>query len=111
MFISAGYAELLGSLQGPFAYSYLFDAQLGYLDYALSSPSLTGQISGVTAWHINADEPDLIDYDTAFKLPNQIAIYAPDAYRSSDHDPVLVGLSLQATPPPEVIHSDGFEAE
>jgi predicted extracellular nuclease len=111
VFISAGYAELLGSLQGPFAYSYLFDAQLGYLDYALSSPSLTGQISGVTAWHINADEPDLIDYDTAFKLPNQIAIYAPDAYRSSDHDPVLVGLSLQATPPPEVIHSDGFEAE
>ncbi|MDH4067098.1 MAG: hypothetical protein OEW19_22080, partial [Acidobacteriota bacterium] len=38
------------------------------------------------------DEADLIDYDTSFKQAAQDAIYAPDAYRSSDHDPVLVGL-------------------
>ena len=30
----------------------------------------------------------------AFKGPNQDAIYAPDAYRSSDHDPVIVGLNV-----------------
>ena len=48
----------------------------------------------MTIWHINADEPDLIDYDTSFKLPNQDAIYAPDAYRSSDHDPVIIGLNV-----------------
>jgi len=45
-------------------------------------------------WHINADEPDLIDYDMSFKLDAQDAIYAPDAYRSSDHDPVIVGLAV-----------------
>jgi uncharacterized protein len=44
----------------------------------------------VTVWHINADEPDLIDYDMTFKQDAQDALYAPDAYRSSDHDPVIV---------------------
>ena len=48
----------------------------------------------MTVWHINADEPDLIDYDTSFKQDAQDAIYAPDAYRSSDHDPVIVGLNV-----------------
>jgi predicted extracellular nuclease len=57
---------------------------VGYLDHALASAKLTGQVTGVTVWHINADEADLIDYDTSFKGPNQDAIYAPDAYRSSD---------------------------
>jgi len=48
----------------------------------------------VTEWHINADEPDLIDYDTTFKQDAQDAIYAADAYRASDHDPVIGGLDL-----------------
>jgi hypothetical protein len=30
----------------------------------------------------------------SFKLPAQDALYAPDAYRSSDHDPVIIGLDL-----------------
>ena len=107
---AAGYTDLLASLEGEFAYSYVFDAQLGYLDYALSSSTLTGQVTGVTAWHINADEPDLIDYDTSFKQPAQQAIYAPDAFRSSDHDPVIVGLSLQAAPLPDLIFKNGFES-
>ncbi len=48
-------------------------------------------------WNVNADEPSLIDYDMSFKQPAQDALFAPDAYRSSDHDPVVVGLDL--TPP------------
>ena len=75
---------------------------MGYLDYALSSGNLTGQVTGTTAWHINADEPDLIDYDTSFKKANQDAIYAPDAYRSSDHDPVVVGLETCDEIPPTI---------
>jgi hypothetical protein len=66
------------------------------LDTGLASPTLTAQVTGTTVWHINADEPDLIDYDTSFKSDAQDAIYAPDAYRSSDHDPVIVGLDLLA---------------
>jgi predicted extracellular nuclease len=51
-------------------------------------------MTGATAWHINADEPDIIDYDTTFKRDAQDALYAPDQYRSSDHDAVIVGLRL-----------------
>ena len=37
------------------------------------------------------------DYNVEFKSPGQvISLYAPDAYRSSDHDPVLVGIKACA---------------
>jgi uncharacterized protein len=88
------YTDLLFNFIGEFAYSYLFDGQLGYLDHALANSDLLDEVTGVTVWHINADEADLIDYDTTFKSNPQDAIYAPDAYRSSDHDPVIVGLVL-----------------
>jgi predicted extracellular nuclease len=92
--LAGGYTDLIHAFRGENAYGYVFDGQTGYLDYALSSEALTGKVTGATEWHINADEPDLIDYNTDFKQPDQQAIYAPDAYRSSDHDPVLVGLDV-----------------
>jgi predicted extracellular nuclease len=92
--IAGGYADLVYHFVGEDAYSYVFDGQLGYLDHALSIAELTDEVTGTTIWHINSDEPDLIDYDTSFKRPAQDAIYAPDAFRSSDHDPVIVGLEL-----------------
>ena len=95
----AGYRDLIFDYLGEDAYSFTFDGQIGYLDYALSSTSMTSQVTGVTEWHINADEPDLLDYDTSFKQDAQDAIYAPDAYRSSDHDPVVVGLDLDVAAP------------
>jgi hypothetical protein len=85
---------LILSFNGESAYSYVFNGQLGYLDHALASADLVGEVTGLTQWHINADEPDLIDYDTSFKQTAQQDIYAPDAYRSSDHDPVIIGLNL-----------------
>jgi hypothetical protein len=90
--LAGGYTDLVGHFQGEYAYSYLFDGQLGYLDYGLASPSLMELVTGATAWHINADEPDLIDYDMTFKKDAQDLLYAPDAYRSSDHDPIVVYL-------------------
>ena len=93
---ATGYTDLVHQFQGEFAYSYLFDGQLGYLDTALTSPTLTSQVTGTTVWHINADEPDLIDYDMSFKSDAQDALFAPDPYRSSDHDPVIVGLDLES---------------
>jgi hypothetical protein len=94
---AGGFTDLLLHFEGEEAYSYLFDGQLGYLDYALANQSLLGQVTGTEVWHINADEPDIIDYDTTFKLAAQDALYAPDPYRSSDHDAVVVGLSLDRT--------------
>ncbi|HZJ09451.1 MAG TPA: ExeM/NucH family extracellular endonuclease [Trueperaceae bacterium] len=90
------FTDLLRDFVGEYAYSFAFDGLLGYLDYAFASASLMPQVTGATAWHINADEPDLIDYDTSFKPDAQDALYAPDPFRASDHDPVVIGLDLGA---------------
>jgi predicted extracellular nuclease len=88
------YTNLIAKYQGTFAHSYVFDGQAGYLDHALASQTLVGQVTGAADWHINSDEPDVVDYDTSFKPADQEALYEPNAYRSSDHDPVVVGLNL-----------------
>ena len=72
-------------------YSYVFDGETGYLDHALTSASLHAQVAGVGHWHINADEPSFLDYNLEFK-PQDLYTSAP--WRSSDHDPVIVGLQL-----------------
>lgn len=86
-----GYVDQIDRYTGS-GYSYVFDGEAGYLDHALATASLNAQITGAAHWRINADEPSVIDYNTEFKPQD---LYAPDAFRSSDHDPVLVGLSLQ----------------
>ncbi len=88
------FGDLMLAYQGEEAYSYLFGGQLGYLDHALANQALLGEVTGTTAWHINSDEPDILDYDTTFKQDAQDALYEPNAYRSSDHDPVIVGLDI-----------------
>jgi uncharacterized protein len=92
--LAGGYTDLIYQYLGEEAYSYVFDGQTGYLDYALASADLVGKVTGTAIWHINADEPDLIDYDMTFKQDAQDALYAPDPYRSSDHDPVIVGMAI-----------------
>lgn len=92
------FTNLIAQFQGPFAYSYTFDGQAGYLDYALANANLLPQVTGATEWHINSDEPDILDYDTSFKPAEQEALYEVNAYRTSDHDSVIVGLDLNAPP-------------
>jgi predicted extracellular nuclease len=97
------YNNLIDDYQGVNGYSYLFDGQLGYLDYALATGSLSGQITGTTVWHVNADEIALFDYnddiqdtgEAAFQRESSaLPIYEVNAFRASDHDPVLVGIDL-----------------
>jgi predicted extracellular nuclease len=68
---NAGYINLIEQQLGQNAYSYVFDGQWGYLDHALASPSLAAKVTGVTEWHINADEPAVLDYNTNFKSAGQ----------------------------------------
>ena len=83
----------------PDAYSYVFDGQWGYLDQALGSASLVAQVTGVADYHIDADEPSVLDYLEDFKSAGQlVSLYAPDQFRISDHDPVMVGLTPNAPP-------------
>ena len=88
------YTDLIFEHQGELAYSFVFDGQLGYLDHALASPTVRSQVTGATIWHINADEPDILDYDMTFKQDAQDALFEANAFRSSDHDPVIIGLDL-----------------
>jgi len=100
VFLSAGFTNLIEQFNGASAYSYGFNGQWGYLDHALASTSLRSQITGVTEWHINADEPSVLDYNTESKTPNLItSLYAPDQFRVSDHDAIIVGLNLTALQP------------
>ena len=98
VFVDAGYTDLAPVFDDT-PYSYVFDGQWGYLDYALVSPSLLPQVTGSAEYHINADEVPVLDYNTDFQSPTQIDdLYAPDQFRTSDHDPVVVGLGLDAAP-------------
>jgi Ca2+-binding RTX toxin-like protein len=104
---NAGYLDLAERFLGANSYSYLFNGQLGYLDYALANTALLPQVTGVTEWHINADEIPLFDYnDTIQDTPGEASferkpsgnnLYEPNAFRTSDHDPVLVGLNLESS--------------
>ena len=86
------------AIHAPGSYSYVFDGMRGHLDHALTTSGLSSQVTGVANWHINADEPPVLDYTLAGKNAAQQAINTGTAFRASDHDPVLVGLSLDIPP-------------
>lgn len=95
--IGAGYTDLANYFGGVQAYSYSFDGELGYLDHALASASMLDKVVDTTEWHINADEPVVLDYNLDFQSQaQQVNFYAPDAYRMSDHDPVVISLQLES---------------
>ncbi|HEX2731183.1 MAG TPA: ExeM/NucH family extracellular endonuclease [Polyangiaceae bacterium] len=98
-FIGGGLVDLMATRIGGSAYSYVFNGESGYLDHALASPSLAAKVSSVTEWHINADEPRILDYNQEFNPP---ALYQPDAFRASDHDPFVIDIGTPvATPMPK----------
>jgi predicted extracellular nuclease len=93
---AGGFESLLKRLPPEQRFTYVFGGETGALDHAYGSASMRAQITGVAAWHINADEPTVLDYNLENKTDDR---YAPTAFRSSDHDPVLVGLTLASDPP------------
>ncbi|GAA0296770.1 ExeM/NucH family extracellular endonuclease [Kineococcus aurantiacus] len=84
----------LGAQFDPGRYSYVFDGLSGSLDHAFGTAELTAKVTGVTHWNINAVE------SFAYQYAGDPALYAADPYRSSDHDPLVLGLELQPPAPP-----------
>ncbi len=70
-------------------YSYSYMGQCGSLDHAMATDSLAADVTGVATWHINADEPRFLDYNQEY---NPKPLYEANPFRSSDHDPVLIGI-------------------
>ncbi len=90
---NAGFTNLEARFN-PDAYGYTFNGQRGTLDYGFASSCLASRATGAAAWHINADEPSLLDYN----LDNgrDPALFdAAIPFRTSDHDPLLMGFDLQ----------------
>ncbi len=84
-------------------YSFTFFGMTGLLDYAFSTESLTSKVSSVDIWHINSDEPRVLDFNDDIVDPaesgrdfNQDIFDGSTVYRAADHDPVLVGLEFES---------------
>ncbi len=93
---TAGYKDLLATAVPNNHYSYVFKGVFGYLDHALASASLARQVTDIGVLHINADEPRVTDYNVENKTDRQVSLmFTRDAFRSSDHDPVVIELTLE----------------
>ena len=86
----AGYTDAASAL-APGQYSYSFDGTSGSLDHVLLNGPALARATGADIWEINAEESIALEYDR-YNYHGTL-FYAPDQYRSSDHDPVVVGLS------------------
>ncbi len=96
--LDAGYFNTKVAVSDPASFpcgggaaSYGFNGEWGSLDYALASNSLADALTGAATWGVNSAEPIVLDYNTeGIGGP----LYAPDYYRFSDHEPIVVGLDL-----------------
>ncbi len=87
---AAGFVDLVPTkAQGQ--YTYTFNGELGSLDHALVTPSLAASVTGAGVWGINAAEWS--DRGYAYGATD-----GTSPYRSSDHDPVVVGVTAAAPP-------------
>lgn len=88
----AGYVDLAA---GTGEYSYNFGGMVGSLDHELASPAAAELVTGVDIWNINAYEPVANEYSR--HNYNASILYDETPFRSSDHDPAIVGLDLGDT--------------
>ncbi|UEL29210.1 ExeM/NucH family extracellular endonuclease [Pseudarthrobacter sp. L1SW] len=99
VFTAAGYVnqdEKARNADGSAKHSYLFGGMVGSLDHILASPAANAAVTGADIWNINSVESVALEYS---RYNNNITnYYAPDQYRASDHDPVVVGLDLRSAP-------------
>jgi uncharacterized protein len=96
---ASGFADQAARFEAD-GYSYVFDGAAGRLDGVFASASIAPRVTGVATWHVNADEPELLDYAFALRAPGAAAAQVPawvaSPWRASDHDPVVIGLRLGA---------------
>jgi predicted extracellular nuclease len=101
--LASDYTDLAATY-APGLSSYVFDSKTGTLDYAFGSAGIMDNVTGATSWTINSDEPDALDYNTDFGRDPAI-FDGTVPFRSSDHDPILVGLEFA----PEILVVEGTE--
>ena len=91
----AGYTDV-GSHESPGEYTYVFDGLVGSLDHVLVNDDALATVKGAHVWNINSVESVAYEY-SRFNY-NATNFYVANPYRSSDHDPTLVGFTIPAPP-------------
>lgn len=72
--------------------TYSFDGLVGSLDHVFASSAGARLVTGADIWNINAGESVGLEYSRYnYNVTN---LYDTSVFRSSDHDPVLVGLDV-----------------
>lgn len=85
-----GYTAVESDTEGEETYS--FSGLAGSLDHVLANDAALATVTGADIWNISSGEA--VYYEYSRYDANATNLYAPDQYRSSDHDPELVGLDL-----------------
>ena len=93
---AAGYTDL-GSTYDPSEQTYSFDGLEGSLDHVLANPAAKAMVTGADVWQINAQEAVAYAY-SRYNYNATLLFNGADPFAASDHDPVVVGVTLPATP-------------
>jgi predicted extracellular nuclease len=99
---AAGFADQAARFD-PGGWSYVFDGASGRIDGVFANAAMASHVTSVATWHVNADEPSLLDYAFTWRAPAAASEasapssvvappWTPTPWRASDHDPVVVGL-------------------
>ena len=92
---AAGFTDI-GSEKSPEEHTYLFDGTVGSLDHVLGNAAALSAVTGAHVWNLSSVESVALEYSRVNY--NATDFFEADPYRSSDHDPLLVGVSLPTGP-------------
>ncbi len=93
---AAGYTDL-GSMLDPSEQTYSFDGLQGSLDHVLANAGARAMVTGADVWQINAQEAIAYAY-SRYNYNATLLFDGTDPFAASDHDPVIVGLTLPSPP-------------
>ncbi|QTE29989.1 ExeM/NucH family extracellular endonuclease [Pengzhenrongella sicca] len=102
---AAGYTDA-GSAFAAGQYSYSFSGQSGSLDHVLLNEGFRARATGADIWEINSPESVALEY-SRYNAHGTL-FYDTSAYRSSDHDPVVVGFAATETVAVNLLNINDF---
>jgi len=95
---AGGYTNLNYALNGGEA-TYNYDGLNGSLDHVFANAAALELVTGVDVWQINAQEQIAFEYSRY--NGNATLLYDDSVFRSSDHNPIVVGIDLPEREDPE----------
>ena len=76
----------------------MYSGRSGSLDHVFANATAKPLLAGVTSWAVNAQESIAFEYSRA-GMNAHLAVESENPYRSSDHNPEIIGLNLLGADP------------